>query len=182
MEKVNFTGALKLVTAKTNVKQSSAIEPGIDLTPTVNKFSINRLATAAMGLEAGDTICIHRNSEATSIDDKYYVSRGFEQGDGFSAMLGGDAGKGQDLDFNLNDVYSEILQNVVNGTIDAQSVSKDRLRQLGLMQGNTSLKKIYAKLESVGVTEINGEEREVYRMFDFMVLNHTPKQFSPKAE
>jgi len=185
MEKANFANALKLSVVKTAAKPSNVIVPGVELTPTVNKFSVNRLATPLLGIEAGDTVAILKADESEDINNKYYICKGFrtseEDADGMSAVLGGEAGKGQDLEFNLAGIYSEILQNVVNKTTNAVPVALENLRQMGLLEGKTSLNKVYAQIESVGVTEINGEEKEVFRMFDFSVVPHTPKQFTKKA-
>jgi len=178
--------------AKPGVKPSSAIEPGITLTPTLNKFSINGLATKLIGLVSGtgdknedktpeNSITLIVDNESQDINNKFYVCKGVEGNAAKLAAHENEEGNGKELAFTYAGVYSQIMIAVVLGEVDTQQVPKERLRQLQLAKGGTSLKKVYAKIEKAVDTEINGETVTLYRMFDFMATDHTPKVFKAKA-
>lgn len=181
--------------AKSGAKPSGAVEAGITLTPTVNKFELNGLGSKLLKVQTGDYLAIVVDEDAIDINERYFLVKGSEN-DGFSAKIashGKEQGVGKAQSFTFADVYPRILldalQNVkgISVPVDASGravrVSKDRLRLMGLVEKGTCLKKVYAKLESFGEQALpNGETSEIFRLYDFMITDHSPKEVSKKSE
>lgn len=181
MKEVTEVQKFSFAVAKTGVKVSNAIEAGIWLTPTLNKFSLNGLATREIGLVTGDSVNIIVNDNAENINEMFFVCKGLNGKGAKTASLKNEGGLGKDLGFTYAGIYSRIVLAVVNKDPKAIEVPVQRLKQLGLASGGTLLQKIYAKLESIGVQEVAGEQVELFRMFDFMSVPHTPKKAAEKA-
>ena len=176
--------------AQPGVKPSSQIEAGITLTPTLNKFMINGLASKAIGLVSGtgkkdeektaeNSITMVVNEDSKDIDNKFYVCQGIESNSAKLAAHENEQGNGKDLAFTFSGIYSRIMLAAVIGDLDTLGVPKERLRMLGLAKKGTSLKKVYAKIDvdSPISTTVEGETKLLYRLYDFMVTDHTPKVF-----
>jgi hypothetical protein len=187
MEKVTEAPRFSFAVAKPGSKAETAIEAGITLTPTLNKFEVNGLASKLIGLVSGtgdkDEVKTPENSmtilvqeESTDINNKFFVCKGLEGQGAKLATNGNEQGFGKTLGCTYSGIYARIVKAVISKDITAPEVSKQRLRQEGLAVDNTLLYKIYAKVESIGVHEVAGEERELYRLFDFMVTPHKPKK------
>ncbi len=176
--------------AKPGVKPSNAVEPGIMLTPTLNRFTINGLATRLIGLVSGtgnvneeklseNSITLIVNEESEDINNKFYLCKGI---DGNSAKLAAhenEQGNGKELSFTYSGIYSQILIAVVKNDIMTPKVPNDRLRHLGLAIDKISLHKVYAKLEKDQLSDLDGtlsEPVQLYRLFDFMISEHNPRQ------
>ncbi len=188
MENVN---GFSFQIAKPGVKPSSAIEAGISLTPTLNKFELNGLGSKLIGLVSGtgdkdelktpeNSITILVDDNSKDLDNKFFVCKGIEGNSAKLAAHENEEGQGKALSFTYAGIYSQIMIAAVNKDVEAQAVPKERLRQLGLAKAGTALNKVYAKIEKSVEVEVAGEKVQLYRMFDFMVTDHTPKQFKAK--
>ena len=175
MREVTESPRFSFNVAKPGVKVSGAIEPGISLTPTLNKFEINGLASKEMGLVTGDSVLIVSDDNSDDLNAKFYIGKVAAGNGAKVASHENEEGLGKALSFTYAGIYSKIFLAAVTKNADANEVPKDRLRQLGFAVGGTALKKVYAKLESIGAQEINGEEVELFKLYDFMITDHTPK-------
>jgi hypothetical protein len=187
----NFNG--KFTVAKPGIKPSSAVEAGITLNPTLNKFTVNGLATKKMGLVSGtgkkdepktpsNSISLVVLDESTDINNKFYICQGLTGKGAKLAAANNEQGEGKDLSFTYADIYPQIVLSVIKKDVTAIGVPKERLRAEGLAKRDTLLHKIYGKIESIGVHNVDDEERELFRIFDWMVTDHTPKKSGEKAE
>lgn len=183
----------KFSIAKPGSKASSAIEAGVTLTPTINKFSFNGLATKLIGFISGtgdkdepktpeNSVTILSVDYSTDVNNKFYVCQGIEGSSAKLAAHENEEGAGKELACTYSGIYAQIVMAVVKGDVNSPAVSKERLRQEGFAEDGTLLHKIYAKLESIGVQDVDGNERELFRMYDFMITPHTPKTFKAKAK
>jgi hypothetical protein len=177
---------------KKGAKVTNAIEPGITLVPTYNKFELNSLASKLIGLSTKDTVNLGADEDSTDINNMFYICKGVDNNGAILASHNQEEGVGRQLGFTYADIYSRILLNAllekgdsaINIPVDSKgtavSVSKLRLTQMGLLKGGSCVKKVYAKIE-VGPTKvINGEEVQLYRLYDFMITDHKPREVSPR--
>jgi len=187
VEAPKFSGSLKLSIAKNGSKGTKDTEPSITLTPTVNRFELNPLTSQLMELQTKDTVMILVNDEAKTINEKFFLAKGLGEASEIpQAVLASDdqiEGIGKKLSFNYSGVYSRILVGVVKGDLNAPEIALDKLRQLGLVKAEdsarTALWKIHAKVAKVegenGIISIEGNDRQIYQMFDFVALPYSPR-------
>lgn len=140
MESLNFEN-MKLSIARPGTKAVAATRPEVATTPTVNKFTINPLASKLMGLEHGDHVTIIVNDQAESMDELLFITHGLSEANQSKlAAVNKSAGVGRVLNFNYSGVWSKILQFEVG----AVELSPKALVERGLAveretkEGNTS--------------------------------------------
>lgn len=187
MENVNF-GSFNLSVARPGTKVSTSSRPELILVPTINKFSLNSLASKLMDVEAGDHVTILTNDDASNLNEMYFITTGIgDEGQSKLASIGNKPGTGRLLNFSYSGVWSKMIQNKV----DAIELSAQALVDKGLVQeretesGNTSytgLRKVYFGLGEPVEVDINGETKVLYPLVDSKAVDYTPRNSGEGVE
>lgn len=185
MKESKFGKGLNLIVAQAGKKAPSATRPEVTLVPTINRFSINSLASEEMQVESGDTVTFLVNPDAESFDEKFFITKGFGDSQATLASVGKAKGYGRTLTFNYSGIYSQMLQ----GTVEAKEVSPEGLVNLGLIKEGvtpngkvsySALKKIHFHLVKADTIELeDGEEQDVYALTDVKFVDYTPREGEP---
>lgn len=179
MESVNF-GSMNFSIARPGTKVSTSSRPELVLVPTLNKFSLNSLASKLMDVESGDYVTILVNESASNLNEMYFITTGInEDSQSKLASVGNKKGTGRLLNFSYSGVWSKMIQNKV----DAMELSPSALVDMGLVQARdtktgtsyTALKKVYYGLGEGFEAEINGVDTIVYPLVDPKVVDYTPR-------
>lgn len=181
MKEAKFSASLNLVVAKAGKKVPTSVRPELIVLPTVNRFSINSLASEAMKLESGDKITLLVNTEAESFDEKFFITRGFGEDAATLAATGKAKGYGRVLTFNYSGIWGQMLQN----DVEAGDAGPDYLVELGIVekrqtpQGKTSytaLRKVIFEIQSMGEQDLGGDElQEVFALTNSKLVDYTPR-------
>lgn len=192
MKEGKFAKALDLTVVKAGKKVINATRPELIVVPTINRFSLNSLATDAMRLESGDFITLLVNRGAESFDEKFFITKGFGDDKATLASVGKAKGYGRVLTFNYSGIYSQMLQ----GTIEASELSPEGLVDLGLAvkrekeEGATfsANRKVHFEIQSIGVQVIGKDddgddiEQEVYMLTNSKIEDYDPRTMSDDTD
>jgi hypothetical protein len=169
-----FASALKnLRIVATGIKASNDTEPTLTLLGIPNKFQLNRLATALMGLKVGDRIRIIA-AESDDINTKFYIAKTADT-DATGAKISkansqNPAKEGIDMTFNYSGIWGILLQ----GEASAVELGYEALIAKGLViagvtkgGGNDKYRStvnVKLTLESVGKYPIDGVEFDLFAL------------------
>ena len=142
MEKMNFDflkagiNEGRFATVAKNVKVSDEIRPEFIANISINKMSLNGLATRMLGVEHGDYLKAMVLTGAQcegDLNKKFFIMVSKTAQDDMMklAAVGGEAGVGRKLFLSYAACYSQFLQN----TEDAQAITPDKLAELGYAYG-----------------------------------------------
>jgi hypothetical protein len=182
MKTPNFAN-LSLSVARPGTKAQSSANPELTLTPTINKFSLNPLATKLMGLKDGDGITILTNDNAENINEMYFLAVGHTADQAKLAAVKKQQGIGRTLNFAYAGVYSKMLQ----GTTDAVEVTPQGMVDMGLVEQRitksdnksyVSLKKVYAIVGEGFELDIDGSEVVAYPLTDLRYEDYDPREMA----
>lgn len=181
MESLNLE-SMKLSIARPGTKAVSASNPELTTTPTINKFSINPLASKLMGLSHGDHVTIIVNDAADDINEMYFLTEGISEANQSKlAAVNKAEGVGRVLNFNYSGVWSKMLQ----FTTDAIELSPKALVDRGLAveretkEGNTSFvatRKVSFEVGEAFPFEVGGAgEITLYPLVNGKVEEYEPR-------
>ena len=186
-----FASALKgLRIVATGIKASNDTEPTITLLGIPNKFQLNRLATALMGLKVGDRIRIIAG-ESDDINTKFYIAKTAVT-DATGAKISkanssNPAKEGIDMTFNYSGIWGILLQ----GDASAVELGYEALIAKGLViKGETkgggndkyrSTVNVKLTLEAVGTHEIDGVEFELFALTSYVKTEKTADEIAESA-
>lgn len=181
-------GNMSFSVEKPGTKASSSSRPELTVGPTINKMSLNSLASKKMGLQNGDYVTILANERATNINEKYFITEGV--GDNNQAKLASvnnAEGVGRTLNFNYSGTFSKMIQ----GTVDAMELSPEGLVEKGLAitrdtskgnQSRTCLRKVFFEVGDGFDYELNGEEIVLYPLTNMKVKDYNPREMEDEGE
>ena len=187
MKEAKFAKSLNLVVAKAGKKVGNVTRPELNVLPTINRFSLNSLATDLMQVEHGETVTLLVNQDAESFDEKFYITKGFGDDKAVVAAVNKAKGYGRTVTFNYSGIYSQMLQ----ADVDAQELSAEGLESKGLVQasqtpqGNKSysaLRKVHFEVVEVGEQQIGDETQMVYALTNSKITSYTPKEGGESVE
>lgn len=168
--------------AKPGTKATGASRPELTVTPTVNKFNLNALASKKMGLENGDHITILTKSDPESVNDMYFICKGIGAGNQAKlASVNKVSGVGRALNFNYSGIWSKMLQ-MDTEAVEASGetlVEKDLAVKSVTDADNvsyTALRKIHFEIGDPITVEINDEAVEVFPLQDAKIEDYNPRR------
>jgi len=188
MELSKFANAFVGKVVPSGSKVSGSNRPEIVLVSTYNKFVINAAGKQIMGLSDGDHIAlIDMTQEATSMEDRFFVTKGYDTGridEAGNAVI-----EGGKVSSNGGFNYSKSWGVILSGDHTALQLSEADLvrEQLVSKVGDekpVALKKIHMKLEPVADGEAvpvaqdkDGEYivQKVWQLTEFEEVAHTPR-------
>jgi len=188
MELSKFANAFVGKVVPSGSKVSGSSRPEIMTASTYNKFVINAAGKQIMGLSEGDHIAlIDITQEATSMQDRFFVTKGYDTGkiseDGSPVIEGGKVASTGG--FN----YSKSWGVILSGDYTALQFSEADLLRDGLVsrvgtEKPVALKKVHMELVAVADGEAvpvaldkDGEPilQKVWQLTNFEYVDHTPR-------
>ena len=180
MQSLNLN-AMKLSIAKPGTKATASNKAELFTASTINKLTLNPLATKKMGIANEDYVTILVNEEATNINEMYFITGGVEANKAKVASVGKAEGVGRTCNFNYGGVWGKMLQFKVDamdmnpaGLVDEGLLSKYKT-EAGKDAYVANFKVSFELGDAVEV-EIEGEDVEIYPL-----INAKKEEYSSKV-
>ena len=119
----------KLNKVKHNVKATGSLVPELTLVPTMNKFSLNAVASKLLKLVSGQTISFIEDDSVDSLDKRFYLTAGYGDDAAKLAASNKKEEDGLSLQFTWAGIYGRMMANKPN----SPELPMEALVEMGVM-------------------------------------------------
>ena len=185
----NLSGA-KFSVASKNVKASDATKPGIRVHSIPNKFQLNRLAVAMLGVAIGSRVKFITLDDSEDLNEKFAIFVASDDDQSASklnrANSSSKAKTDIDLGFSMSGIWSRIIQQdakAIDLTLDAlvkAGVAIEGVTETGNKK-HRSINEFNFDLEPAGEVEIDGIETPVFMLTNMTVTPVNDEMLAEEA-